>query len=377
MKHLYQTVVDRDAAAAQRPPTAPGASTGSSLIAIAEAERKLGVLLPKSFKRFAKDVGATTWPVQIFGVDTIAKRVASIASTNDKPSHLVAFAKDSGGNHWYFDTRKLDAGEYPIVFWDLSNPPAAADTAAPQAAPSFDAWLEAHVASHAADDVRRAMLERLQRLEKEMAAHKPKGTVPAPKAKPMSRDDVAAVEARLRVTLPKDYVMFTTRLGSVQWPLEIVDANAIDALTKEMTAKFAGRARGVIAFGREPHGGFVGFDKRGKLITLGGYATEDLSFLDFLERRIRERSAVSAGGAGAAAAGATREQADIPYGIGDDDRINAVWRAVAKAGRYTTTPTPDGRVEVAIDEINGGKRRMFLDKTAWALIEAQLAKLPK
>ena len=99
--------------------------------------------------------------------------------------------------------------------------------------------------------------------------------------------------------------------------------------------------------------------------------------MDFLERRIRERSAVSAGGAGAAAAGATREQADIPYGIGDDDRINAVWRAVAKAGRYTTTPTPDGRVEVAIDEINGGKRRMFLDKTAWALIEAQLAKLPK
>ena len=371
MKHLYQTVVDRDAAAAQRPPTAPGASTGSTLVAIAEAERKLGLLLPKSFKRFAKDVGATTWPVQIFNVETIAKRVAAVASNTDKPSHLLAFAKDASGNHWYFDTRKLDAGEYPIVFWDLANPPAAAETAAPQASPSFDAWLEAHVASHAADDVRRAMLERLQRLEKEMAAHKPKGATP----KPMSRDDVAAIEARLRVTLPKDYVLFTTRLGSVQWPLEIVDAGSIDALTKEMTAKFAGRARGVIAFGREPHGGFVGFDKRGKLITLGGYATEDLSFLDFLERRIRERSAAGAGPG--AAAGASREQADIPYGIGDDDRINAVWRAVAKAGRYTTTPTPDGRVEVAIDEINGGKRRMFLDKAAWALIETHLAKLPK
>jgi cell wall assembly regulator SMI1 len=307
--------------------------------------------------------------VEIFSVEGIV--AAAAAPPPGRPAYLVPFAGDGAGNHWCFDLRPHEGDEASIVFWDHEEPPAAAELAEAGAPTSFDDWLEGLVSTHVAEDASTAFAERLKRIEDAITPHRGPNVRPHPP----TREDVTAVEATLRFTLPKDYVGFTTQLGSTTWPLEIVDAQELEKLTEVLRTRFGSKARGVVAFGREAEGAILAFERRGKLVAFGGYPVEDATFLDFLERRIRERGGAASLGDAPAVAGPP--SSDVPYGIVEDEWVNSVWRAVAKASRHTTAPTPDGRIEVSVEDYQGGKRRMFVDAPTWRTIEEHLAKLHK
>lgn len=279
MKRLYETVLENESrwlgelSKVERSTATPAA--------IQSAETKLGVSLPETFKQFARRVGAASWPLHIYSVDALAPYPPDW----ERPSYLIAFATDGGGNDWCFDTRKLQSGEYAIVFWDHEEPPDGEELDAQAAATPFDEWLEDVVTDKLNDDEREALAERRSNIERALERYRETNTWPwAP-----SEEDLAGVEASIGFALPRDYVWFTTKLGSTTWPIEIPDALEMGRLTEEMRKRFPA-AGAVVAFGRETDGSFVGLEKDGRLVAIGGRAIEDRSFFDFLERRIKERS---------------------------------------------------------------------------------------
>lgn len=376
MKRLYKTVVDHEPPALR---AILGERPSSTEATIRAVETRLGVPLPKTFKQFAAQVGAASWPVDIYGADALTPYPADY----ERPPFLIAFATDGGGNDWCFDTRKLQRNEYPIVFWDHEEPPSAEELAEPGHTTSFDAWLKDSLPDSIEDGVRDSLEERRNAIIAALEGHRETNIWPwSP-----SEDDVAGVEKDLGIALPRGYVWFTTTLGSTPWPFEIVDALELNRLTQEMRERFPETRSRWVAFGREADGSFVVFQKSGKPVSIGGPAIADASFYELLERRIAERSAQAAapaafalaevppGDLDAGAAGGDRITADVPRRIVDDERINSVWRAVAEAKKFAVSACPDGRVQVQIDEFNGGRRRMFLDAAAWATVERHLDEL--
>lgn len=382
MKRLYATVVENEARFLGKEPEAdPTAdlSAGrptSTLEAIEAAERKLGFALSKTWKQFANQVGAAVWPVQLLSLEAIA---ADPVPT-DRPKFLVAFADDGSGNEWCFDTRAAVKGEYPILFWDHEDPPQVSELETPEAVTSFDEWLKGMIATKLADDESEALKARRARIEAALLPHRETNTWPyAP-----GDEEIIRCEATIGFALPKDYVWFTTNLGSTKWPLEIVDAVEMGRLTDEMKKAFPNVRGSSFAFGREADGTFVAFQKGSKLVSVGGRPLEDKTFFDFLERRIEQRSkpksvvpAPAKGkgkgkGKGAAPAPAETSDDQIPWRIVEDDRTNSVWRAVAEAKQFTATTGEDGRIQVAIEDFLGGKRRMFIEQDAWAVVKRHL-----
>ncbi len=379
MKRLYQTLLDNEARVLGE--ASRSERRRASVEDLEAIERRLGYALPKTYKSFAREVGEASWPLRISAADALAPYPAELA----RPSWLLPFASDESGNDHCFDTRVELKGEYAIESWDHESPPSGAELEERGTPMAFDDWLKGVVNEKIAAEESEALAERHRRIEALLLPHRPTNAWPfAPSA-----DDVAKVEAGLRFALPKDYVWLTTTLGSLAWPLEIVDALEIGRLTEEMKRQFP-NARGVVAaIGREADGSFVGVQKFGKLVAVGGRPLEDATFLDFLERRIDQRSRsklpppMSAGAAPkkrgkkgvAEAAPAPVEPSDeqIPWRIVDDERINSVWRAVAESKNFSATKEPDGRIQVVIEDFMMGKRRMFLDADAWAVVEKHLA----
>ena len=280
MKRLYKTVLENESQMfgellkTVRSTATPGA--------IRSVETRLGVPLPKTFKQFLEQVGSASWPVDIYSAEALAPCPPDL----ERPQHLIAFATDGGGNDWCFDTRQLQDHEYSIVFWDHEEPPDAQELEEQGPSTPFDEWLEELVSNRLNDDERDALAERRQHIETALARHRETNTWPwAP-----SEEDIATVEASIGFALPKDYVWFTTTLGSTAWPLEIVDALEMGRLTEEMRHRFPTLKATVVAFGRETDGTFVGFQNDGRPVAVGGHAIGDRSFFDFLERRIKERS---------------------------------------------------------------------------------------
>jgi hypothetical protein len=353
MKRLYQTILDNEARVLGVPP--PAARPLATVEQLEAYERKLGVVLPRTYKSFASQIGSAAWPVAIRAADALAPYAASAG----RPAHLMPFASD-GGNDWCFDTRAIDKGERAIVRWDREAPPTAASLASPAAPTSFDDWLKELVAAQLSDDVTDALADRHARLIAALVAGRPE---PAWPDRPTAAE-VTKAEGALRFTLPKDYVWLTTTVGALTWPLEIVSAREVGRLTEEMKRQFPA-VRGAVAVGREADGSFVAYMKHGKLAAVGGRPIEDVTLLDFLERRIAQRS-------GAEKAAASHD-AQVPWRIVEDERINAVWRVVAESKRFSVVNEPDGRIQVVVEDFMTGKRRMFLEPAAWAVVAEHLA----
>ncbi|GAC1414080.1 MAG: hypothetical protein NVSMB53_12000 [Gemmatimonadaceae bacterium] len=369
MKDLYKRVVVGESRLLGEPASAP--REVASLESIEAAERALGIVLPETFKQFAQQVGHCSWPVEIFPVGSLAY------SLWDRPKYFIAFATDGGGNDWCFDTRTRTNNEYSIEFWDHEEPPDLKALEEPSLPTTFDEWLEELVSEALADEERRSLEDRRRAIEEALEPHRESNVWPwGP-----SDGDIARIQASIGFKLPDDYIWFTTKLGSTEWPMKIPDATEVGRLSLEMKRRFPGAASDTaVAFAKEADGSFVAFEADGRLIAVGGSAIKDQSFFELLQRRIEEASAPK----GPASAGGThgehaseQPQTSFPDRIIDVDnannrRTNAVWRAVASAKAYTATPCPDGRVCVEIAEFRGGSRRIFIDPDSWATVARHL-----
>ena len=114
---------------------------------IAEAEGEIGSRLPESFRQFLKEVGGTSWPENIYGVDkrlppgynlVHITRTERIDIEPELPHHLIPFSPDGWGNHYCFDTKRMEDQECPVVLWshELDE-----EQTPEQTHQNFTAWL--------------------------------------------------------------------------------------------------------------------------------------------------------------------------------------------------------------------------------------------
>jgi hypothetical protein len=102
-----------------------------------------------------------------------------------------------------------------------------------------------------------------------------------------STQDVAKAAEKMGVAFPEDYIWFTTKFGSTEWPIQIVDALDTQPLTDVMKKSKAKTTKKVACFAREPKGTFAAFDVKGKIVFIGQSeiweSANGASFLDYLE----------------------------------------------------------------------------------------------
>lgn len=230
---------------------------------LAEVER--GLRLPPGFRELCLTVGAATWPVVFLDVITLEPR-------DDLPPGVLPFATDAFGNEWCFDTRREGS---PVLFWDHEE--RALEDAVSE---SFDEWLDDQVSTRLEEDAAEHLEQRQAALEAALLPHRETDSWPwAP-----GEDQVEEVERALGVTLPRDYVWFTTHLGSTRWPVEVVDALELEGLTAALRERFPDAT--TVAFGRDVDGAFLTFDEHGAVVCVGGADPGAPSFFDFLDRRV-------------------------------------------------------------------------------------------
>ena len=237
---------------------------------VAAAAKSLGGELPAGYRAFLEEVGSTRWPLTIGNV---------VDLTDDElPAFLVPFASDLHGNVYVFDTRERRDGECGIVFIDHEigwpDPDEGDDPAEPH---PFSDWLEGHVTQAERD----AHAERRERVFARLAAHTDDPYVP-------SVEEAREAGKRLGVTLPEDYVQVTARLGSVTWPVQVVDALDLGSATAAMHTSGVKPPGALVAFAHEHGKGWVAFDARGRVHGFRCEREAPADFLDYLEDRIAQ-----------------------------------------------------------------------------------------
>jgi hypothetical protein len=115
---------------------------------IANAEARLGVRFPASYRAFLREFG---WggipPLDIFGLGKDVPQYLDVVAMNEElrterppkmPAHLVAFAEDGGGNAYCLDTQRMRGDECPVVFWSHEEGQRQVPM---EMAPDFGEWL--------------------------------------------------------------------------------------------------------------------------------------------------------------------------------------------------------------------------------------------
>jgi len=332
------------------------------------AQTVLGLALPATYVAFAREIGSTSWPIQVFGIEQLQR-----GGRFGQPPWFVAFATDGAGNDWGWDTRDA-AEEHPVMFWDHEEPPTEDALAKRSATGTFADWLAGRLDDALGEEDDDRTQEIWATIRKELARHAD-GAFPYTPA----LEDVQAVEARLGVTLPEDYVTFTTVIGSTSWPVRIVDGQDVEGLTRELRAAHPS-LRDAVGFGQDLDGTPLAF--RGPTVISPTSALAK-SFLSFLMARINEanardhREAPTPSEVAGRASRRPESGADPAYVWAPpaltDPRARDLFHACANAKSYAVEPTPDGRRQVVIDGFEGGRRRSFVDAATWTEVELHLS----
>jgi len=252
--------------------------------ALIEAEARLACALPLRFKELLRQLGALTWPVSVAGASAVLRG----AGEADDPTHLVFFGSDGGELRFAFDTRRtFDRDGYAVVEIDLEE--GYVDEGMPEDAFSgFEAWLIDRVADEQARERAAGMEKALRSLDDLLRPE-----VPLPRPWCPSADEVHDAAARVGARLPEDYVRFCTSFGTVEWPLEIVDATGILELTEAVAREGCTLPERFVAIARDGSQVF-GLDRGdGTLLGLSrdGGAVEQvgMSFLAWLRARVEQK----------------------------------------------------------------------------------------
>ena len=117
---------------------------------ILDAERKMGVVFPRSYKDFLSAFG---WARVSF--DMLYGLGADVPAPYDLvknvfcercdahphiPHHLVPIMNDGAGNHYCLDISRFHDAECPVVFWDHEHDDGP-NQSPEEVSPSFDGWL--------------------------------------------------------------------------------------------------------------------------------------------------------------------------------------------------------------------------------------------
>jgi hypothetical protein len=232
---------------------------------LAAAEARLGRPLPPGYRAFLAEVGHVSWPLVIRNVVDFGEGLW--------PAHFVPFADDGGGNLYGFDLRGKKGRELPIDHWDHEEPTVDDEPGPPE---RFQDWLEARLD----EEVRRTVAERRDAVAARLGANHVDDALAPDDAQ------ITEVEGALGVTLPEDYVWFTSTFGALRWPVRIVDALSLADLTTELRERRPGEAGRVIAFASEGDSGFAAFDRHGRVRGFGLVRPAPGAFLDYLEDRL-------------------------------------------------------------------------------------------
>ena len=121
---------------------------GASVAEIDDAEAKLSVKFPESYKVFLNLYGWARFASNEFyglGADVPAHLGLVMNTSAERtemqptiPQSLVPVLNDGGGNHYCLDTQGMNDGECPVVFWDHDEGP---NQQPSHEANSFDDWI--------------------------------------------------------------------------------------------------------------------------------------------------------------------------------------------------------------------------------------------
>jgi antitoxin YobK len=128
--------------------------TGAPPEQIRDAEAKLGLALPASYRRFLESLGwAETDDFVVYGLGDDLPPLLDLVVSADlersddpdsaMPPHLLPICPDGMGNHECLDTSKEHAGDCPVVYWGRTTGRAIGMR---PSAPTFAAWLAARFA---------------------------------------------------------------------------------------------------------------------------------------------------------------------------------------------------------------------------------------
>lgn len=287
---------------------------------IAAAEARLGRPLPPGYRAFLAEVGRVSWPLTIGNVVDFDE--------GPWPAHLAVFAMDGSGNCHGFDLRGRKARELPIDYWDHEDPEVDDE---PGHSERFEDWLEERID----DEVRRTVAERRDALAARLgAAHVDDAFTP-------DRAQISEVEGALGVTLPGDYVWFTTTFGALRWPVRIVDALSLGELTAELRERWPKERGGVVAFASEGDSGYAAFDRQGRVRGFGLGRPAPSGFLDYLEDRLSHAPDAAA-----------------PPRVAEDEELALAERLLARLRE-------SGQIETTRGFPPGAVARLIADAWAW------------
>ncbi|MCP3677783.1 MAG: SMI1/KNR4 family protein [Deltaproteobacteria bacterium] len=127
---------------------------------IRDAEEALSLSFPGSYKLFVRQAG--TCPLifdEVFWIGSegetyrdIVKVKKDTMGDGDLQEFLIPFYADGYGNYVCFDTRKDDAGEYVVVFWDHEEQLAERLDDLEVVADNFAAWFIQEVKEQIEED---------------------------------------------------------------------------------------------------------------------------------------------------------------------------------------------------------------------------------
>lgn len=278
---------------------------------LAAAERLLGAL-PPGYRSFLVELGEAPWPLPIGNVADFADR-----RWFDKPAWFVPFAHDPAGHYWGFAVRGRRDRRPAIAFWNhaeqaIDDPPGEAG--------SFETWLKDQVLT----GLRRDHAERRDRLFA--------GLTPRPGAFTPKLAEARAAGRALDVELPEDYLAFTTSIGSLTAPVQIVDALDLAGLTEALRRAHPDAPPRLAAFARTGAREFVAFGERGDLRYFGGAAGPP-DFLEWCEA-LRARAAQPAAPADRPAV--VRRARSVPDAT---DRLRGLLEQMRADALIETAPT--------------------------------------
>jgi cell wall assembly regulator SMI1 len=116
--------------------------------AISRAEKELETTFPKSYYGFLKEIGAASWPENIYGLGTDSDWASDIVHHTIEcrtelipllPAYLIPFCSDGWGNEYCLDTRSFQDEECPVVLWNHELP---SDQTTEVVSQNFLEWLE-------------------------------------------------------------------------------------------------------------------------------------------------------------------------------------------------------------------------------------------
>jgi hypothetical protein len=171
---------------------------------------------------------------------------------------------------WSRRLRGKQGRELPIDHWDHEEPEADDEPGPPER------FQEARLD----EEVRRTVAARRDAVAARLGAHHVDDAFTPDSAQ------ITEVEGALGVTLPEDYVWFTSTFGALRWPVRLVEALSLADLTAGLRERRPGEADRVIAFASEGDSGFAAFDRHGRVRGFGLARPAPGAFLDYLEDRL-------------------------------------------------------------------------------------------